>query len=174
MWGLVKDFEKFPSTTLLLTFIDNDGNEVRWELGSRLGYKSKVKDLEIAMASAVGKSADIFKNKNTSLKGVVIGENFGGKHLIIETPAFKMSGDLVQVVSALCADGWWEPMSKEEIEARAAQGFIARPFKISVSDGKHQFQGAISFAEAQKLRAAAAASQAAGDTGELYEEDFPF
>ena len=153
----------FPSTTLTLVFMTNEDKEMRWELS--LGYKGRIKAQEEAIQTAAAGRINFIKCKNIQDKGNAIALTLGGKEWHVATPNFDMSGDPIQTIQRLLDEGWWTvddlckgvsgrnaPIGKTLpdgsdkpidmlISERAAMGFIGRPYKISVKEGHHNFQG---------------------------------
>lgn len=196
-WVKKSQWEKFPKTTIMLHFKDPETHEdVCWEL-RKTGYKRRdgryyVSGPEAALAEAAGHADTTYfvQYRNMDKRADAIGTALGGCRLSIDTPAYKLQGDNEQIVNKLVRDGWWnmqdirdevpnsDTMSDEEvIAARAARGFISRPYRIvNLGQGTHEFQGVSTYAarEAQKAADESTSGDKVEEPAPLFDADIPF
>jgi len=182
----------FPSTELTLRFMTESDQEIRWTID--IGYKNNVKPLGRALEKASDGMLNLAKAYSLQEKADAIATVFGGKELTVQTPSFDMAADKVTVIRNLLAEGWWtiddiiegrtgrkpyprEGKSDDEIIAlRANEGFVGRPYRITVQTGHHTFQGFSSFESylAERARRESERGSVAAEPASLYDEDLPF
>lgn len=182
----------FPSTELTLVFMTDSDQQLCWTID--IGYKNNVKPLGRALEKASDGMLNLAKAYSLQEKADAIATVFGGKELTVQTPSFDMAADKVTVIKNLLAEGWWtiddiiegrtgrkpyprEGKSDDEIIAlRANEGFVGRPYRITVQTGHHTFQGFSSFESylAQKARRESERKPDAAEPASVYDEDLPF
>lgn len=175
-----KGAQMFPKDTITLVFLDRNDKEIRWDLGSKLGYtykgQTKVKAIDKALAEAAGREPGYYVEfTRMDRRAAEIGKDLGGACLTISTPAFPLKGDNREILKRLIEEKWIDPMSDEELDAAAERGFISRPYRIVNSGvGNHQFQGVVSWVETSDEGATKSDNAEAAEPAQLFTEDVPF